>query len=75
MSVGIKCVGCEYCTDVRRCGNTRGSFMCNHPDGDYMRKYFEEHNIHKMVGFIGFGKRFEDKPSIKTSPAWCPKKK
>ena len=40
---------------------------------DYINNYFKEHRIKKMEGFIGFGKPFEDKPQIKTSPAWCPK--
>ncbi len=74
MADKIKCVGCEHCKDFRGYGNTRGSFHCDHPNKEYINKYFADHRIHKMQGFIGFGKPFEDKPSIKTSPAWCPKK-
>lgn len=71
----IKCTECEFCVDNRGLGNTRGSFECKHPDRAHIRDYFKEHNIYKMEGFIGFGERFADKPSIKTSPAWCPKKR
>lgn len=74
MAEKIRCIGCEHCKDLRNIGNTRGSFHCKHHDQDYIYKYFKEHNIQKMPGFVGFGKPFEDKPSIKTSPAWCPKK-
>nr|DAH23222.1 MAG TPA: hypothetical protein [Caudoviricetes sp.] len=74
MVTAIRCAECEYCKDFRRFANTRGSFFCEHPDQRYINQYFEEHKILKMQGFIGFGKRYEDKPSIKTSPAWCPKK-
>lgn len=70
-----KCSECEYCKELRPAGNTRSNFMCKHPDDVYIRKYFEEHKITKMHGFIGFGKRFSDVPPIKTSPAWCPRRK
>ncbi len=70
----IKCADCECCKDLRGFGNTRGSFYCEHHNNDYISKYFKEHKISKMQGFIGFGKRYENKPDIKTSPAWCPKK-
>lgn len=45
------------------------------PDVEYIRKYYKEHKIKKMEGFIGFGKPFSEAVPIKTSPAWCPKKK
>jgi hypothetical protein len=75
MAGKIKCAECKYCKDSRRYGNTRGSFHCEHPDKKYILEYFKDYKIHKMEGFIGFGKPFENTPSIKTSPAWCPKKK
>lgn len=67
-----KCSECTYCCDYRRYGNTRGHFHCSHPDNKYIISYFESHGILSMPGFIGFGKRFEDKPSIKFCPRWCP---
>lgn len=67
-----KCADCIYCSDYRRIGNTRGRYHCTHPDSEYIQKYFESHNIHSMPGFIGFGQRFECKPSIKGCPRWCP---
>lgn len=74
MADKIKCADCEHCTDIRGLGNTRGSFHCEHPNKDYINKYFKEHKIQKMPGFIGFGEKYKSVPSIKTSPAWCPKK-
>ncbi len=71
----IKCSECEHCKGYRPYGNTRSHFSCEHPDGEYIRKYYKEHNIKKMEGFIGFGKPFSEAVPIKTSPAWCPKKK
>lgn len=70
-----KCRECVYCVDLRNLGNTRGSYFCNHPDKEHIHKYFAEHRIRKMERFIDYGKVFEDGPSIKTSPAWCPDKK
>lgn len=74
MAEKIRCIDCEHCKDLRNIGNTRGSFHCEHPNKGYIDEYFENHNIQKMPGFIAFGKVFDDKPNIKTSPAWCPKK-
>lgn len=70
---GIKecwCDSCEYCEGYLH--KTRKSFICNHPDYEYIRKYFKEHNIRKMEGFIGFGEKFSDIPKNKTTPRWCP---
>lgn len=67
-----KCSECIHCSDHRRLGNTRGRFHCEHPDYEYIRKYFESHNITCMPRFICFGKCFESKPSIKSCPRWFP---
>lgn len=69
-----KCTECKYCTDYAPIKNTRRAFSCEHPNKDYILDYFKGHRIQKMPGFISFGEPFADKPSIKTSPAWCPKK-
>lgn len=71
----IKCEGCNYCKGVKGNNATRYGFHCQHPDQKHIGDYFREHRLTKMDGFIGFGKCFGDKPEIKTSPAWCPKKK
>ena len=70
----IKCSECEYCKGKRKTGNTRNSFTCEHPDTEHIKKYFREHRITKMEGFIEYGKPFSGEVPIKTSPAWCPKK-
>lgn len=70
----VRCSECEYCREFRKIGNTRSSFTCGHPDGEYVRKYYKEHRITRMEGFIGYGKPFSEEVPIKTSPAWCPKK-
>ena len=71
----IRCSECEHCKEFRKIGNTRSDFTCEHPDGEYITKYYQEHRITKMPGFIGFGRPFREEVPIKTSPAWCPKKK
>ena len=52
--------------------NTKYVFHCNHPNMEAIRKYFKEHNIKKMEGFIGFGEKFSKVPKNKTTPKWCP---
>lgn len=71
----IKCAGCEYCEEFRPLGNTRSEFTCQHPDRAYIEEYFKTHGIQKMPRFLGFGERYSSEVPIKTSPAWCPKKK
>ncbi len=71
----IKCSECEHCNELRTVGNTRSGFSCGHPDQKYIYDYFAEHKIAKMAGFLGFGKRWAHEVPVKTSPAWCPKKK
>lgn len=70
-----KCSECEYCDGARLCGNTRSRFKCVHPDHKYIWEYFTTHRIKKMPGFLGFGERFSSKVPLKTSPAWCPKRR
>lgn len=71
----IKCSECGHCNELRPVGNTRSEFTCKHPDGEYIREYFEKHKIQKMPRFIGFGARHSHEVPIKTAPAWCPRKK
>ena len=71
----IKCSECGYCSGFRPVGNTRTEFTCTHPDRDYLKNYFHEKRINKMLAFIGFGARYSDVVPIKTAPSWCPKKK
>ena len=71
----IRCADCEHCKSFRKVGNTRASFSCEHPDQKHISDYFKEHRIQKMPGFIEYGKPYSREVPIKTSPAWCPKKK
>lgn len=71
----IKCSECKHCDGHRRLGNTRTSFYCEHPDQKHILDYFHEKGLSKMPGFLGFGEAYSDIVPIKTSPAWCPKKK
>ncbi len=75
MADKIRCADCEHCKGVRKMNNTRYEFSCEHPDESYIKNYFMTHKIKKMYGFLGFGKPFSKEAPIKTSPAWCPKKK
>lgn len=70
----IRCSECEFCKELRKIGNTRSEFVCAHPDEEHIRKYFEDHKIKKMPGFIGFSKAYSHEVPVKTSQAWCPKK-
>ena len=69
----IRCSNCIHCEEHRRLGNSRSEYTCGHPDKRYILDYFREHHINKMPGFLNFGKPGEI--PVKTSPAWCPKKK
>lgn len=71
----IRCAECEQCEEYRRGGNSRSEFTCMHPDYDYIFDYFREHSIRKMVRFLGFGKPLTNNVPLKTSPAWCPKRR
>lgn len=71
---GIECSKCEYCWGVRKLGNTRSEFFCNHPNKEHIREYYKQHKITKMEGFIGFGERWSHEVPIKSSPKWCPRK-
>ena len=71
----VRCAECEYCKEFRRVGNCRSEFTCTHPDYDYILNYFRKHNIRKMQGFLGFGNRWTNDVPLKTSPAWCPKRR
>lgn len=67
------CYECDFCKDNRRAGNTRGAYYCKHPNQSYIIDFFKQHKINKMPGFIGFGQKYENYPSNKTTPKWCPK--
>lgn len=70
----IRCSGCEHCGFLSPLRGSRNSFHCGHPDGSYINKYFREHGIRKMPGFLGYGKPYSREVPVKTSPAWCPRK-
>ena len=71
----IKCSACQHCSGFRSLGNTRTSFTCRHPDQRYIENYFHKKRMQKMLGFLRYGARYSDTVPVKTSPAWCPKKK
>lgn len=68
-----RCSDCQHCAEKRKLGNCRSEYTCAHPDQRYILDYFQEHHISKMAGFLNYGKPGE--VPVKTSPAWCPKKK
>lgn len=71
----IKCSECEHCDGYRRFGNIRTEFSCIHPDQAYIKDFFSHKKIYKMPGFLGFSAGNSNSVPVKTSPAWCPKKK
>lgn len=70
----IKCSECEYCKGYSKGYAHRKQFYCEHENQQYINSYFESHKISKKPGFIAFSAVYGCKPTIKTSPAWCPKK-
>lgn len=70
----IRCSECEYCKGYNSGYATRKRFYCKHENQQYISDYFETHKIFKETGFIAFSTVYGCKPTIKTSPAWCPKK-
>ncbi|WP_215630465.1 hypothetical protein [Enterocloster citroniae] len=69
----IRCGECRHCKEYRKLGNTRSKYTCGHPNHRYIIDYFDKHHISKMPGFLNFGKPGE--VPVKTSPAWCPRKR
>lgn len=67
------CNDCPYKEIYRKYGNSTKEVMCQHPDKEYVRKYYKEHDIRKFEGFIGFINSKGVFP-IKGSPKWCPLK-
>ena len=72
MAGKCECDKCKCCLVVRY--STRRGFFCKHPNYKYISDYFKEHNIRKMVGFIGYSEKFLNVPKRKTTPLWCPEK-
>ena len=66
------CPGCVYLGWHRTQRAERTQYKCCHPDKEYVERYFREHKISMMPGFLGFG---YGRVERKTTPAWCPKKK
>ena len=75
MKEKIKCSECEFCNFIRPYRNSRAEFRCEHPDQNYITDYFQKRRMSKAPGFLDFGKPWSDEVPIKTSPAWCPKKR
>ncbi len=51
----------------------KGDCFCEHPDAKQMFKERCPKRL-KIPGFIAFTKPDSDKPNIKTTPRWCPRK-
>lgn len=76
------CAKCEYMT-MYRCretgnnryiGGPRAACMCNHTEAfSTFRRVCPRSP--KMEGFIGYTKPGGNRPVIKTSPKWCPRRK
>ena len=68
------CKDCPHKKEYHRGTNTTKGVYCEHPNSEYIRKFFTEHNIRKYEGFLGFINSNGDFP-IKKCPKWCPLKK
>lgn len=75
----IRCRDCEFlsCKGIRlyRAWRERLGYYCEHRDQEHIRNYFNEHRLKKMPGFVCYNNKNYSGPAIKTSPAWCPKKR
>ncbi len=71
----VKCSECEFCEEFRSYRRDTSDFRCKHPDQDYIYRYFMERRMVKSHGYLGTGKRYSHEVPVKTSPAWCPRKK
>lgn len=73
----MKCKDCEYLKAYPpRNNGIRYSYECGHKDQKYIYDYHRKHNLLKHPPFICYGsKQHRNIPTIKTSPAWCPRKK
>lgn len=71
----MRCKDCKYCKLSRSVTSTRYGFSCEHPDYSYIFDYFQKKRMHKMPGFLVFGKPYSEEVPVKTSPKWCPLKK
>lgn len=71
--IDIRCKVCEYCYELKKTGNTKSAFYCNHPNQRYIEDYFKKKRMVKAPGFLNYGNVGETVP-IKTSPKWCPRK-
>lgn len=74
MGETIRCSECEHCKMNRPFGNSRGEFWCQHENQKYIIDFYKQNGIHRATGFIAFGKPWDDVPTTKTSPKWCPRK-
>lgn len=64
-----KCKECSHLRGIRRTGNFRTAYYCEHPNQKYITDWFLSHKIQKMPGFLDYGK--EQLP-LKRTPRWCP---
>jgi hypothetical protein len=67
------CKDCPYKREYGKIGNITKWVRCGHSDQEYIRAYFETHNISKAIGFIGYINGKGVFP-VKKSPKWCPLK-
>ena len=66
-----KCVNCSNCKHYRtNWRSSRTEVFCRAENQEYINKYFTEHKIKKMPGFIGYANR--DVFPVKRTPKWCP---
>lgn len=71
---------CKNCSHLRaeppyQKGALRWHFYCNHRNQRYIEEYHKKHRMSKQPNFVCFGTGlYGNKPTIKTSPAWCPLK-
>ena len=57
-----ECRGCPYIRlSVGSIENKNASYYCIHPNVEYIRNYWEEHQIKKMEGSLYYGADFARK--------------
>ena len=70
----MNCYKCRHMKKIHRFQNLRMECLCKHPNQEYIKKYYETHDIRRYLGFICYTDIKTDEPTTKTSPRWCPLK-
>ena len=71
----LKCIECEYCYRIKLEGTRQSTYLCNHPNTEYIHKHFMKKKLNTQIErLLGYGEIPSDELTRPYSPIWCPKK-